>query len=555
MLSRCLLVAVALGCGAACTQPVSSSSPPTIAGHPIRVDAERKLLAWTGQPAVGPVRAQPGPAVDAPYARVAQLAWQALETKFVPPDAGMPIWLAYSRFDPDTFDGVAWPHNPAGFYAMITDSAVLWHAFSGDDAAVDVARTALDYQMAHGTTPADWDWARVPYASAGAGDADYQGADDAWCDYCGRGDGIGVIEPDKVGELGFAYVQMFELTGDARYAGAAIACADALAKHVRPGDDRVSPWPFRVYALTGIAREEYSSNVIGAIMLFDELDRLSLGDVTSYAGARSLAFDWLMRVPIHNDAWSGYFEDIEIQSDSTQNPNQYSALQTARWLLTHPDADSEWREHVAHLLAWAVQLFGADTATERGVQWGATVMSEQAADMAKMGSHTARLGATLSLWSEATADRAARDRAARSLNWATYMCGEDGVVAVGEDKNEGYWFSDGYGDYIRHFLVAMAAVPEWAPALENHILRSTSIVTQVAYEPSRVSWSTFDADSTETLGLSGMPYDVRVEDVALDERPDLDDQGYELRRLSSGGVLLTVRHRSPGSVTVVMHGD
>ena len=129
-------------------------------------------------------------------------------------DNGLETWLANSRFDPTTFEGINWPHNPAGLYAMLTDSAVLWYAFSGDRSAVDVARKALDYQLSHGTTPAGWDWGGVPYASANAGDVDYRGADDSWCDFCGRGDGTGVIEPDKVGELGFAYLQMFELTGE-----------------------------------------------------------------------------------------------------------------------------------------------------------------------------------------------------------------------------------------------------------------------------------------------------------------------------------------------------
>src|SRR5580704_16258248 len=123
-----------------------------------------------------------------------------------------------------------------------------------------------------------------------------------------------------------------------------------------------------------------------------------------------------------------------------------------------------------------------------------------------MGSHTARYGATLALWAEVTGDTAARDRALRSLNWATYTCGEDGIVAVGEDKNEGWWFSDGYGDYIRHFMVAISAVPEWAPSHENHLLRSTSVVTEVDYaQASRVSWATFDAEAIDTLRLSARP--------------------------------------------------
>jgi hypothetical protein len=539
--SRTFAILVAAGCVTACAatscvSPAATSSPPTIAGHAIRVDDDRKLLPWS--------------LATSPYADVAGRAWTALETKFPVQDNGLPTYLAYSRFDPEDHSGVGWPHNPAGLYAMLTDSAVLWYAFSGDAAALDLVRTALDHQLAHGTTPADWDWASVPYASSNPGDVEYRGADDEWCDFCGRGDGVGVIEPDKVGELGFAYLQFFELTGELRYRDAAIACGDALARHEREGDEQSSPWPFRVYAQTNVAREEYSSNVIGAIMLFDELTRVGLGDFDAYARARGEAFDWLMRVPMKNDAWSGYFEDIEIQTDAAANANQYAAMRTARWLLLHQDEEPRWRDEVARLLAWVVQTFGGDTASERGTQWGATVLSEQTADMAKMGSHTARFGATTALWYEATGDPAASDRAARSLAWATYTCGEDGVVAVGEDKNEGWWFSDGYGDYIRHFLVAMGAVPEWAPARENHLLRSTSVVTHVDYAPGRVAWSTFDADSTETLRLVSRPEAVTVAGAALRERAAAEDEGYLVQPLSSGDVVLRVRHRTPGEIVV-----
>ena len=519
-----------------CERPTATSSPPTIARHAIRVDADRKLL--------------PSSAGPSPYADTARLAFTALETRFPVQDNGLPTYLAYSRFDPEDLSGVGWPHNPAGLYAMLTDSAVLWYAFSGDQAAVDLVRSAVDHQLSHGTTPADWDWASVPYASSNPGDVDYRGADDEWCNFCGRGDGVGVIEPDKVAELGFAYLQLFELTGDMRYREAGIACADALARHVREGDETASPWPFRVYAQTNVAREEYSSNVIGALMLFDELVRLRLGDVDGYTRARGTAFDWLMRVPMKNDAWSGYFEDIEIQTDPSVNVNQYAPMRTARWLLLHPDADPRWRDDVAHLLAWVAQTFGGDTANERGTQWGATVLSEQTADMAKMGSHTARFGATTALWYEATGEAGARDRAARSLAWATYTCSGDGIVAVGEDQNEGWWFSDGYGDYVRHFVVAMGAVPEWAPPGENHLVRSTSVVSHVEYAPDRVSWTTFDAEATETLRLASRPEAVTVGGTALGERDDLDEPGYVMQRLAGGDAVVRVRHTLPGEVVV-----
>ncbi len=536
---KLLAPAVVLLAGATGSCPGSRALPasPTMGGHAIRLDPRHRLLSW-----------RPG---DAPFAGVAGLAWRAMETRFPVQDNGLETWLAYSRFDPETFDGINWPHNPAGLYAMLTDSAVLWYEFSGDRAAIDVARKALDHQIDHGSTPAGWDWAHVPYASSNAGDFEYAGADDSWCDGCGRGDGAGVIEPDKVGELGFAYLQMFEATADARYREAAQECADSLVKHVRPGDDLRSPWPFRVRAETGVIREEYSSNVVGALTLFDELERLGVGDVEGYRRARAMALDWLVRVPLRNDAWSGYFEDMDIQTDPTRNTNQYAAMRAARWLLEHPDADPRWHADVAHLIAWVARVFGGDTTKEAGSQWGATAISEQLFDVVKMGSHTARYGATNALWAEATGDAAARERALRSLNWATYMCNAEGVVAVGEDANEGWWFSDGYGDYIRHFLIAMAAVPEWAPEHEDHLLRSRSVVTSVDYaQRARVAWTTFDGDSTETLRLARPPTSVTAGSTPLAERGDLAGPGYVVRMLPSGDAVVRVRHTVAGPVVV-----
>ncbi len=542
-LHRALALAVAaLAWGPAacsCTRAAPAGPAAQLLRHTVQLDGDAKLLPWT------------------PYGNVARLAWTALETRFPPQDNGLPTFMAYSRFDPDEFWGVSWPHNPAGLYAMLTDSAVLWYQYSGDGAAVALVRRALDHQLAHGTTPASWDWASVPYASANPGDVEYGGADDAWCDFCGRGDGAGVIEPDKVGELGFAYLQMFELSGESRYRDAALACADALARHVREGDAAHSPWPFRVYAESNIVREDYSSNVIGAITLFDELSRLHLEGVgaDAYARARSWALQWLLRVPMRNDAWSGYFEDIEIQTDPSSNPNQYAAMRAARWLLQHAGqagGDPDWRAHAAHLLSWVAQTFGGDTDRERGTQFGATVLSEQRADMAKMGSHTARYGATMALWGETTGNPAARDRAARSLAWASYTCDERGIVAVGPDTNEGWWFSDGYGDYIRHFLFALGAVPDWAPGDEVHLLRSTSIVTHVDYSPGRVAWRTFDADSTETLRLPSRPRSVTASGAPVMERSDLQDVGYVVRRAPTGGVVLAVRHRSSGETSIAL---
>src|SRR5271155_2593803 len=168
-----VLALVAIGAPTLLEPGSSLATQGSLFGRPVRFDSDGTLISWSPH--------------DAPYAQVARLAWTALETKFPIQDNGLETWLTFSRFDPSTFEGIAWPHNPASFYSMLTDSAALWYAFSGDEAAVDLARKALAYQIAHGTTPAAWDWARVPFASSGAGDLEYGGADDTWCNLCGRG--------------------------------------------------------------------------------------------------------------------------------------------------------------------------------------------------------------------------------------------------------------------------------------------------------------------------------------------------------------------------------
>ena len=64
-----------------------------------------------------------------------------------------------------------------------------------------------------------------------------------------------------------------------------------------------------------------------------------------------------------------------------------------------------------------------------------------------------------------------------------------------------YWFSDGYGDYLRQFERGMASVPEWAPPKESHLLGSTSVVRSIHYGTSRIDYLTFDDKSREVLKL------------------------------------------------------
>ena len=114
------------------------------------------------------------------------------------------------------------------------------------------------------------------------------------------------------------------------------------------------------------------------------------------------------------------------------------------------------------------------------------------------------------------------------------MCAENGWVKVGP-VDQSLWFSDGYGDYIRHFLAGMASVPEWAPAGQTHLLRSTSVITDVRYEASEVSYTAFDSDGSEVLKLNFTPKSVLADGKAMTTQSDLGQPGWKFD--PSGGVL------------------
>jgi hypothetical protein len=227
---------------------------------------------------------------------------------------------------------------------------------------------------------------------------------------------------------------------------------------------------------------------------------------------------------MRNDRWAGYFEDVQIFPEPVDF-NQYSPLETARYILQHPAYDPDWKTDVPHLIRIVEQKLVVNVPKEPAVQWGANTVSEQFEDMNKMGSHTARYASINALWYEITGDEAAKEKAFRSFNWATYMCRPTGAVNVGP-VDQSIWWADGYADYIRHFMAGLGSVPEWSPPGQDHLLRSTSVVRSVAYQPHEIRYSVFDNISTEVLWLTFSPVRVMADGEALARRDKLNGTGW-----------------------------
>lgn len=508
--------------------------------HNAVLDSQHKLVSWY-QPETGLA-----------FDHVMRLGWNYIEHK-IPNDTkgtGAKIYLINSVFDPDTQQGIYWQHNPASTYGQFVDSLVAWYPYSGDREAIEVVRSMLDYQLAHGTTPADWDWPNVPFATGCGNEAEYG--------RCLQGmprDFYGGIETDKIGELGIGYVLFYELTGDKKYLDAGIRCADALAKHVQPGDADHTPWPFRVYAKTGdvLNGQVYGGMIVAPVRLFSELIELKEGPVDDYARAQKLAWDWILQFPMENNRWVGYFEDIRPTTDMV---NQASPTMTAYYILSSESPelrDKSWANNVGNLIDWVKLRFG------RGPFFGAWGIDEQGSasdyhyccSRAGLASDSSRWAAINAMYYEKTGDAQAREDAFRSLSYATYFSDSEGKISCcGVHFDKAYWFDDGYGDYIRNFLWTMGAIPEFAPPGQDHLLRSTSVVTDVQYGQRTLSYKTFRPSATDVLRLSYLPKQVRVGDAQVSVRSDSKNEGYTVTPLKDGDYIVRIRRTRPGTVRI-----
>ena len=127
------------------------------------------------------------------------------------------------------------------------------------------------------------------------------------------------------------------------------------------------------------------------------------------------------------------------------------------------------------------------------------------------------------------------------------------------EKNRFYnsdtWLTDGYGDYIRHYLRAMASMPELAPKGQNHLLRTSSVIKEIQYTADKISYETRDKDSTELLRIDFELEKVladgvclpRVENVSELEKKD----GYAYDASGDAAGVLRIHHSKVNKIEIV----
>jgi hypothetical protein len=156
----------------------------------------------------------------------------------------------------------------------------------------------------------------------------------------------------------------------------------------------------------------------------------------------------------------------------------------------------------------------------------------------------------LALLGEKTGDGSAKANAFRSFNWATYMTRANGRVIdfppEGSGGNE-IWWTDGYGDYIRHFLAGMSIHLDWAPNGEAHLLRSTSLVKSIAYHTGTIAYTTHDANAIETFKLAARPEAVTAGGAEIPQLTNLEQEGWTYDATNGA---LRIRHERSNQVQI-----
>jgi hypothetical protein len=518
----------------------------SICTHQIVRGVDGKILSWY-KPEIN----------GAGYVEVVKLASEFIKN-VLPTDSktGLKLYYLFCEIDgpesgKSSYTGRGGSNNPACVFAGLTESlAVKYRIYSGDESYLKIVRDCLDHMIQHGSSPSGWVWGNCPYSSSCNEDTKYTGSGDFGN---GAGDGKYFLEPDKIGEMGVAYLQFYEITEDSVYLNAALNCADALAKNIREGNYSQSPWPFRVHAKTGAVSEEYCSNVLPPVKLFDELMRIQsktkITDdaIAKYKKARDIAWKWLFswQGPMKTFVWKGYFEDVQYDNEN-ENRVQITPLEVARYLIQHPEYDPYYKEDITSLINWTNSVFGTQNAL------GYNAQCEQLKCMTPMGSHTARYASVCAMWYALGNEEWYKEEAFENFNWATYCTSKSGFVSVGPEWAAA-WFSDGYGDYIKHFIDGLSAVPEWAPADENHLLGSSSIVQNISYDAKKISYRTFMPASTEVLRLKSLPVQIIIDGKEIKHADNLTGNDYwKWEKLKNGGIL-RINHLNGRNVEVINH--
>jgi hypothetical protein len=427
---------------------------------------------------------------------------------------------------------------------MALSSWALLFAYTGDNEVVENMKYLADTYLERSLSDSTDQWPYLPYPyntviHSGRYDGDMR-------------NGKGITQPDKAGAFGYELTVLYKITGDSKYLEAARNIAGTLQTHVWKGDGKRSPLPFRVNAKTGetgflfdntgsgkkVEGALYTANWTATLQLFEELFTLDPSNRVRYEETYNTILEWMKVYPLRTNKWGPFFEDIPGWSDTQTN-----AITFALFILKHQDLFPDWKKDIKGIIDWTYKELG----NHEYEKYKVVVMNEQTVYRVPGNSHSSRQASVELMYAALSGDSTFTENAVRTLDWATYTVAGDGRNRYIRDD---IWLTDGYGDYVRHYLRAMAAMPELAPKGTDHLLGTTSTIITIAYDPEKISYTTYDNAAAEVLRLVSRPAMVLVNGTVLEESEESVADGWTWQPLDEGGIL-RVRHTGGNEIEII----
>lgn len=425
------------------------------------------------------------------------------------------------------------------------ESARLYYVYTGDLEPLNITKGLVDYSLKHGTSPASFAWPNFPYTTSNAGQLEYTGFTSA------KRFSEHDVQVDHAGDMGATYYRMYLFYKDEKYKKAAIDVANILAQKVTPGDEKKSPWPYVVNMQSGKTVSEYGTNWFGCVKLFKMLIDSNLGNVKSYKYALNLVQNWLLKYPIKNGIWvDGHTDTFFTGRDNLSN---MSASNAGLYLYDYPEFDPESNKTLPNLIKWTEDNFvNKCQPGEPATFFGANIVGEQVMFMPKMDYQTARYAAQCARWYAQSGDEVYKEKAFRSLNFVTYCSNNQGKTFESPfSKGVNTWWSDSYGESPRMLYHIFAAIPEWAPSGENHILYSDGILSNISYSPKSIHYVANQKSGIEYLKLNFRPNLISLNGKKMALNADANKVGYSLKKLRDGDFALNINRAQAGKVVVM----
>jgi len=433
-------------------------------------------------------------------------------------------------------------------FKYITESFPKYYRYCGDPIVISHLKIAADFLLGNYCTGKDHPWPEFPISVPRMGKP------------YGKAEPGGYIQLDLSAGIGKGMIRAYQLTADVRYLQAAKHWGDLFAEkcNYTPG---ARPW--ERYANPEVVRwtERPTGNiqtggVVNILLFLDELIRLGYtGQNGAILKAREAGQtylrDCLLPAWYVNDTWGRHYWDWEhfVQGIVVTG-------WTCEYLMNHKDIFPNWKNDIRNIYSLFFHHTGVNPKSGGDVYSGAWAHPESAGCCGRsLDFCSVFLGRYLARYAVEADSQWARDIARREFILGFYHFHKSGKV---EDNIDGGQITAknwseliGMGPILCG-LEFLSWLPEFGPARENHIMRSSACVNSVVYDKGKIVYSTFDApeNTVDVLRLAFVPDTIQANGEKLVKLHLLDRSGYTIEKLANDDCIVTIRHDGRKNIEV-----